>query len=142
MQKVLGIDGSLESLNDVTMSGAQTLVVKSDQVVSLVGVKNALVRELRGVEGLTVMPEESPVGASAANAVIEWEMQSTTRAIVAYLSGCMKPYLNQAVLFWHGLWSSKDRLSGSKDPFRMGRQRMNGGSRTDTAKRLFLSVKW
>ena len=32
-------------------------------------------------------PEESPVGASAANAVIErsvWEMQSTTRAIVAY----------------------------------------------------------
>ena len=33
------------------------------------------------------MPEESPVGASAANAVIErsvWEMQSTTRALVAY----------------------------------------------------------
>ena len=33
------------------------------------------------------MPEESPVGASAANAVIErsaWETQSTTRAIVAY----------------------------------------------------------
>ena len=33
------------------------------------------------------MPEESPVGASAANAVIErsvWEMQSATRAIVAH----------------------------------------------------------
>ena len=48
---------------------------------------NALMREVRGVEGLTMMPEESPVGASAANAVIErslWEMQSTTRALVAY----------------------------------------------------------
>ena len=58
----------------------------------------------RGVEGLTVMPEESPVGASAANAVIErsvWEMQSTTRALVLFrtLSGCMEHCLNQAVLF-------------------------------------------
>ena len=62
-------------------------MVKSDQVGSVVDVNNALMRELRGVEGLTVMPEESPVGASAAKAVIErtvWEMQSTTRAIVAY----------------------------------------------------------
>ena len=42
-------------------------------------VKNALMRELRGIERLRVMPEESQVGASAANAVIErsvWEMQS------------------------------------------------------------------
>ena len=69
-------------VNDVIMSGVQTLVVKSDQEAS-----NALMRELRGVEGLTVMPEESPVGTIAANAVIErsvWEMQSTTRALVAY----------------------------------------------------------
>ena len=69
------------------MSGVQTLVVKFDQEASIVDVKNALMRELRGVEGLTVMPEESLVGASAANAVIErsvWEMQSTTRAFVAY----------------------------------------------------------
>ena len=68
------------------MSGVQTLVVKSDQEASIVDVKNSLMRELRGVEGLTVMPEESPIGASAANAVIErsvWEMQSTTRALVA-----------------------------------------------------------
>ena len=39
--------------------------------------------EMRGVEGLSVMPEES----RAANAVIErsmWEMQSTMRTIVAY----------------------------------------------------------
>ena len=38
----------------------QTLVVKSDQEVSIVDVKNSLTRELRA--------EESPVGASAANA--------------------------------------------------------------------------
>ena len=74
-------------VNDVIMSGVQTLVVKSDQEASIVDVKNALMRELRGVEGLTVMPEESPVGASAVNAVIVRsvrEMQSTTRALVAY----------------------------------------------------------
>ena len=67
--------------------GVQTLVRKSEQEASIVDVKNALMRALCGVEGLTVMPEESPVGASAANAVIErsvWEMQSTTRALVAY----------------------------------------------------------
>ena len=69
------------------MSGVQTLVVKSDQEASIVDVKNSLMRELRGVEGLTVMSEESPVGASAASAVVErsaWEMQSLTRALVAF----------------------------------------------------------
>ena len=74
-------------VNDVIMSGARTLVVKSGQEPSIVDVKHALMRELRGVEGLTLMPEESLVGASAATAMIErsvWEMQSTTRAIVAY----------------------------------------------------------
>ena len=74
-------------VNDVIMSGVQTLVEKSDQEVSIADVKNSLIRELRGVEGLTVMLEESLVGASAANAVIGrsvWEMQSATRAIVAY----------------------------------------------------------
>ena len=44
-------------VNDVIMSGVQTLVVKSDQEASIVDVKNALMRDLRGVEGLTVMPE-------------------------------------------------------------------------------------
>ena len=58
-------------VNDVIMSGVQTLVVKSDQEASIVDVKNSLMRELRGAEGLTVMPEDSQVGASAANAVIE-----------------------------------------------------------------------
>ena len=74
-------------VNDVIMSGVQTLVVKSDQEASIMDVKNSSVRDLRGVERLTVMPEGSPVGASAANAMIErsvWEMQSTTSAIVAY----------------------------------------------------------
>ena len=75
-------------VNDVIMSGVQTLVVKSDQEASIVDVKNALMRELRGVEGTTVMPEEPLVGASVANAMIERsvsEMQSTTRALVAYV---------------------------------------------------------
>ena len=49
--------------------------------------KNSLMRELRGVAGLTVVPNESPVGATPANAVTErslWEVQSTTRSLVAY----------------------------------------------------------
>ena len=89
-------------VNDVIMSGVQTLVVKSDQEASIVDVKNALMRELRGVEGLTVMPEESPVGASAANAAIErsvWEMQSTTRALVAYAEWVHGTVFEPAVLF-------------------------------------------
>ena len=71
-------------MND--MSGVQTLVVKFDQAVSMLDVKNARMRELRGVQGLKGMPEYSPVGASAANAVIErnvCEMQRTTRSLVA-----------------------------------------------------------
>ena len=92
-------------VNDVIMSGVQTLVVKYDQEASIVDVKNALMRELRGVEGLTVMPEESPVGASAANAMIErsvWEIQrerAPRERLLRMLSGCMEPCLNQAVLF-------------------------------------------
>ena len=46
-------------VNDVIMSGVQILVVKSDQQVSIVDVKNSLMREFHGVEGLTVLPEES-----------------------------------------------------------------------------------
>ena len=34
--------------------------MKSDQEASIVDLKNALMKELRGVQGLTVMPEESP----------------------------------------------------------------------------------
>ena len=74
-------------VSNVLMSGVQTLAVKSDQEVSIADVKHSLMIELRGVEGLKVMPEESPVGPRAATAVIErsvWEMQSTTRALVAH----------------------------------------------------------
>ena len=67
--RVLSIAGSLEFVNDVIMSSVETLVMKS-----------ALMRELRSSEGCKVRPEESQVGASAADAVVEisaWEMQST-----------------------------------------------------------------
>ena len=70
-------------VNDVIMSGVQTLAVKSYQEASIADVKNSLMRELRSVEGLTVMPEESLVGASAANAMIErsvWEMRQRVNA--------------------------------------------------------------
>ena len=74
-------------VNDVIMSGVQTLVIKSDQEASVMDVKNALMRELRSVEGFKVMLEESQVGASAANAVVVrsvWEMRSTARSLIAY----------------------------------------------------------
>ena len=38
-------------VSDVIMSGVQSLVVKSDQEVSIAGVKNSLMRELRCVKG-------------------------------------------------------------------------------------------
>ena len=107
------------------MSGVQTLVVKSDQEVSIVDVKNFLMQELRGIEGSTVMPAESPVGASAANAVIErsvWEMHSTTRAIVAYAGAQYRVGATQCNFGM--VWSSQDKWSaGSKEVFRMERQR-------------------
>ena len=59
--------------------------------MSVVDVKNPPMRELRGVEGLTVMPEEAPVGASAANAVIERECErcrALLRAIVVRTWQC------------------------------------------------------
>ena len=84
-------------VSDVIMIGVQTLVVMSDQEVSIVDVKNSLMRELRGVEGLTVLPEESLVGASAANAVIESERRGRW---LRSLSRCTILFLNQAVLFW------------------------------------------
>ena len=37
-------------VRDVIMSGVQTLVVKSDQEVSVIDVKNSLMRDLRGVD--------------------------------------------------------------------------------------------
>ena len=74
-------------VNDVVMSGVQTLVAESDQEPSILHVKIAFMRELRSIEGHKVMPEESQVPASAANAVVErsvWEMQSIAMSLVAY----------------------------------------------------------
>ena len=130
-------------VNDVIMSGAQTLVVKSDQEASIVHVKDALMREFGGIEGSRVMPEESPVGASAANAVIErsvWEIQSTTRSLAAHVE-------------WvHSTWQCSfgmgcgvlrtDWSAGSRDAFWTGRRRMNAGSKKATAKRGFRWAGW
>ena len=69
------------------MSVVQTLMIKSGQEASILDVKNALMRELRSIEGSKVMPAEPQVGASAANAEVErsvWEMQSTARSLIAY----------------------------------------------------------
>ena len=50
-------------VKDVIMSGVQTLLVKSCQEVSILGLRNFLLRDVCGVDGLAVMLEESPVGA-------------------------------------------------------------------------------
>ena len=70
-------------VNDVIMS----VVIKFDQEASILDVKNALMMKSRDTQGFKVMPEESQVGASAANAMVErsvWEMQSTARSLIAY----------------------------------------------------------
>ena len=58
-------------VNEVITSGVQTLVVKSDQEATIVDVKSSLMGELRSVEGSTIVSEESPVGANAANAMVD-----------------------------------------------------------------------
>ena len=62
-------------------------------------------RELRNIEGFEVMLEESQVGASAANAVVErsvWDMQSTARSLVAYAEGGQNTTFEpgSAILAW------------------------------------------
>ena len=56
-------------VNDVIMSGVQT--GGDIRPGAIVDVRNTLKREVRDVQGSTVIPEDSPVRASAANAVIE-----------------------------------------------------------------------
>ena len=87
------------------MSGVQTMVIKPDQEASSLGVESALVRELRHIEGFEVMPEESQVGASAANAVVVrsvWDMQSTARSLMAYAEGVQNTTFEpgSAILAW------------------------------------------
>ena len=84
-------------VNDVTMSGVQTLVIKFDQEASVMDVKNSLMRKLRSTEGFKVMPEESQACASAANVLVErsvWEMWSTARSLTANAEWFMKRRLN------------------------------------------------
>ena len=80
-------------VNEVITRDVQALAVESDQEVkfdleaSIADMKNTLTGDLRSVGGLSSVSIESPVGASAANAVMEksvWEMQSTVKTIVAY----------------------------------------------------------
>ena len=62
-------------------------MIKFDQEASILDVKNALMMKSRDTEGFKVMPEESQVGASASNAMVErsvWKMQSTVRSLIAY----------------------------------------------------------
>ena len=59
-------------MNDVIMSGVQTLVVKSDQEALIVDVKNSLTCE---------------------------RCRAPRERLLRTLSGCMEPCLNQAVLF-------------------------------------------
>ena len=132
-------------VNDVIMSGVQTLVLESDRE-SIVDVKKSLTRGLRGVEGSTVMPEESPVGASAANAVIErsvWEVQINTRAIDAYAEWVHDTvFPGSAILTWAVGFSGQVVSRLQRSVSGGGEQLMNAGSRKTTAKRLFRSVNW
>ena len=71
------------------------------------------------------MPEESPVGASAANAMMErsvWDMQRAFRGrLFRTLSGCTKPRSDLAISFWNGLKGSQDKwTAGFNEEFRIG----------------------
>ena len=82
----------------------------SDQKLLINDVKNSLTIELRGVEGSTIVSEESPVGASAANAVFQmsvWETQNVVRAP----RGCTELRLTLVVQIGLGLWRSRDMWS-------------------------------
>jgi hypothetical protein len=75
---------------DVQMSGLVQIMIKTDQEPAILDLKRVLIKQLKETAGVTIieaMPEESPVQASQSNAVVEravWEMQSTTRSLVAY----------------------------------------------------------
>ena len=96
-------------------------------------------RVLRNIEGFEVMPEESQVGASAANAVVGrsvWDVQSTARSLMAYGEGVKTRRLNLAARSWHGPWSMLDKwLAGSRGVFLIAKRRANVGNRRVTARR-------
>ena len=75
-------------VNEVITSCVQGLVVKFNQEAPIVDMKSTLMGELRSVERSTSVSAESPVGVSAANAMIEksvWEMQNVMRSLDAYI---------------------------------------------------------
>ena len=79
--------------------------VESVQEASILDVKSALVRELRGSEGFKVMQKESQVGASAADAMVEisaWKMQNTARSLIAFVEWVHNTTLvpGSAILAW------------------------------------------
>ena len=103
-------------------------------------------RELRGIQGVKVMPVESPVGASAANVVMErcvWEMQSTTRSLVAYAEWVHNTtYESGSVILarvaeFSGqvVWRFQRSFSDGKTAYERWKQKA-------TAKRRFLSASW
>ena len=68
--------------------------------------KITLMGELRSVEGPAIVSEESPVGARAANAMIEknvWETHYVARFLDAYVEWCTILRLTLVVQFRPGL---------------------------------------
>ena len=99
--------------------------------------KNSLMREWRGVEGLTVMP----IGASAATAVNKMsvlEMPSTTKTWVHETTFELGSAILTCAVEFSGQVFSKFQRSVSDGKT----QRVNAGSRKATAKRWFRSAKW
>ena len=89
-------------------------MAKSDQLASIVDMKNTLTGELRSVGGSISMSKETLAGASAANAEVEkivWEMQDVVRSLDAYMTGCSVQRLTVVVQFPPGLWRSWDMWS-------------------------------
>ena len=58
-------------VNEVITSDVQALDVKFDQEASIVDMKCTMMGEVRSVGGSSSVSQESPVGASAANAAVE-----------------------------------------------------------------------
>ena len=100
-QRCVNVD---KLVNEMITSYVQVLMVvesdqevKFDQETSITDVKNTLTSELRSVGRSSDVSKESPMSASAVNALIEKsvrEMQSTVRTIVAYIEWVCGAMLN------------------------------------------------
>ena len=66
------------------LSGYSKFIAKSDQEPAILDVKRGAIAEVRKTHSVEVIPEESPVGASASNSAIErfiWEVESMVRTL-------------------------------------------------------------